>query len=69
MEKLAGLARGLFNRVTSAAPLPEPEQIAYKPRPVTGFFAHLTDEQKAKALTYRGPENIGEAGYRLDAKA
>lgn len=30
-------------------------------KPMTGFFASLTDEQKASALAYRGPENHGPA--------
>lgn len=28
-------------------------------RPMTGFLATLTDEQRAAALAYRGPENLG----------
>jgi hypothetical protein len=30
-----------------------------------GFFDSLTDAQKAAALAYRGPENHGDARYRL----
>lgn len=31
----------------------------HTPRPMTGFWNTLTDEQKALALAYDGPENIG----------
>jgi len=34
-----------------------------KPRPAVGFFAGLTDEQKAKAITYRGEENHGDPQF------
>src|SRR5690606_26937422 len=32
-------------------------------RPMTGFIATLTDEQKAAALAYDGPENHGDAAF------
>ncbi len=69
METLARLAHGFLNRVSFTSHLPESEQISNKPRPVIGFYAGLTADQKAKALAYRGPENIGEAGHRLDIQA
>tara|TARA_R110000737_G_scaffold340221_1_gene362882 strand:+ start:11454 stop:11591 length:138 start_codon:yes stop_codon:yes gene_type:complete len=36
-----------------------------KPRKMTGIFANLTDEQKKKALAYRGDENHGDPLYRV----
>lgn len=39
-----------------------------KPRPMTGFWAHLTPEQKAKALAYRGPENHGDRAFLENRK-
>lgn len=30
------------------------------PRPMVGLFASLTPEQQARALAYRGPDNLGE---------
>ena len=40
------------------------------PREMTGFFAGLTDEQKAAALSYDGPESHGDAALlRRDAVA
>jgi hypothetical protein len=43
--------------------LDTPEPVYGKPRPAVGFFAGLTDEQKAKALAYRGDENHGELRF------
>lgn len=38
------------------------------PRPMTGFFASLSPEQQAAALTYCGPEDLGEPnGVLMDA--
>ena len=34
-----------------------------KPRPLTGFFAGLTAEQKKAALEYRGDENHGDPTF------
>jgi hypothetical protein len=41
-------------------PLPEPEPFCATPRPMTGFFATLTQEQKKLALEYRGDETHGD---------
>lgn len=49
------------------APLPEPEPVNAHSRPMVGFFAGLTDEQKRDALAYRGPENHGDADLRRPA--
>lgn len=34
-------------------------------RPMTGFFAHLTPEQKKSALEYRGPDSHGDPAFAL----
>lgn len=38
-------------------------------RPMTGFLATLTDEQRAAALAYRGPENLGAGEFRREHAA
>lgn len=38
-------------------------------RPMTGFLATLTDEQRAAALAYRGPENHGADEFRREHAA
>ena len=43
--------------------LPVERSEASTPRPATGFFAHLTDCQKARALAYRGDENHGDEAF------
>lgn len=42
---------------------PEPEPFCATPRPMTGFFATLTEEQKKLALEYRGDETHGDAEF------
>ncbi|MET4788264.1 hypothetical protein ABIF64_000442 [Bradyrhizobium japonicum] len=44
-------------------PLPEPEPVNANARPMTGFFAGLTPEQKKKALEYRGEEAHGDKTF------
>lgn len=61
------LAKKLFGwtslvRLTDK-PLPEPEPVNAKARPMTGFFAGLTAEQKKKALEYRGEETHGDKSF------
>jgi hypothetical protein len=46
-------------------PLPEPEAINSKTRPMTGLWATLTPEQKARARAHRGPENHGKPGFEF----
>ncbi len=65
MQSLAKFAGWLSGRVSFETRLPEPEPINGKPREITGFFDHLTPEQQAKALGYRGPENHGHPEFRL----
>ena len=60
------LARRFFNRVSSSPKRPsEPELLCGKPRPMTGFFASLTEDQKKRALAYRGEENHGGSEFSL----
>lgn len=60
MNAIAAKIGHLINRIRLVEkPLPEPEPINAIPRPMTGFFANLSPEQKQKALAYRGPENHG----------
>lgn len=53
---------GTYVRLTDK-PLPEPEPINSKPRPMTGLWATLTPEQKARARAYRGSENHGNPEF------
>jgi hypothetical protein len=46
-------------------PLPEPEAINSKPRPMTGLWSTLTPEQKARARAYSGSENHGDPKFAL----
>jgi len=62
METLAKFKGRLFGRSESLPPK-ELDPINAKPRPMTGFFAHLTPEQKAAALAYRGLENHGDPAF------
>jgi hypothetical protein len=49
-------------------PLAGPEPV-YAPRPMKGFFAGLTADQKREALAYRGEEDHGDAKFALGARA
>lgn len=44
-------------------PLADP-QLVYSPRPMTGFFAALTAEQRKRALGYRGEESFGDPEFK-----
>jgi hypothetical protein len=44
-------------------PLPEPEPLNAKARPMSGFFAGLSAEQKKNALEYRGEESHGDKSF------
>lgn len=58
-----GEARGLAKELYRLARRIERRQ----PKEVTGFFAMLTDEQRAAALAYDGPEpTIGSEEFRRD---
>lgn len=49
---------GLFG--TSQSRVCEPEPVYGGERPMTGFLATLTSEQREAALAYRGPDNHGD---------
>lgn len=53
----------ISNRMRIERKLETPEPVYGKPRPAVGFFAGLTEEQKAKALAYRGEENHGDPQF------
>ncbi len=57
MHALMRLFEELTARVRSSRPVQGSGPLAG--RPMTGFFAGLTPEQRRKALAYRGPENHG----------
>jgi len=66
MKALKKQAMRLFDRVRVQPPQPaEPEPVYADRRPVTGLFNSLTPEQKKKVLEYRGPEDHGDAAFRL----
>lgn len=44
-------------------PLPEPEPFCAKPRPMTGFLATLTEEQKRLAREHRGDDTHGDKAF------
>jgi hypothetical protein len=55
----------VWSRVTlSPKPLPEPEPVYSAARPVTGFFAGLTVEQKKRALAYTGDDTHGDLAFQ-----
>ena len=64
---LASLAQSTYRVLFDHRPLPEPEPVNSKPRPMVGFFAMLSDEEKRAALAYRGPENHGTEELRRSA--
>lgn len=68
MNAIAKIGR-LFDRIRlNDKPLPEPEPINAIPRPMTGFFAGLSPEQKKAALNYRGPEHHGSDEFLVNPK-
>jgi hypothetical protein len=68
MNALARVS-GFLRRVTfHDKPLPEPEAVNAQPRPMTGFFATLSADQKKRALNYQGPENHGDPGFLRQKK-
>lgn len=59
-----------WSRVTlSPKPLPEPEPVYSAARPITGFFAGLTAEQKARALAHTGDDSHGDSAYHLHCES
>ena len=68
MENKAKLTHEVMETISQTPknlPVAEPMET---PRPMTGFFASLSPEQKAAALSYCGPEDLGEPnGVLMDA--
>ena len=63
MNALARLAQNFMRRMsTEDKPRPEPECL-YPPRPMTGFFTTLTDNQKKAALAHRGDDSYGDPAF------
>jgi hypothetical protein len=52
-----------MKRSLTDKPLPEPEPLNAKARPMSGFFAGLSAEQKKEALEYRGEESHGDKSF------
>jgi hypothetical protein len=52
-----------LKRSLTDKPLPEPEPLNAKARPMSGFFAGLSAEQKKEALEYRGEESHGDKSF------
>jgi hypothetical protein len=44
-------------------PLAEPEPVFGAPRPLTGFYAGLTSEQKKLVMEYNGDETHGDPEF------
>jgi hypothetical protein len=61
------LAHKLFDWASSVRfydkPLPEPEPVNANARPMRGFYAALTPEQKKRAKLYHGEESHGDARF------
>lgn len=52
------------NAIRTERKLVEPEPAFGTPRPAVGFFSAMTDDQKLRALAYRGDENHGDDKYQ-----
>lgn len=63
MNALARLSHGLFDMVWPTRESSEPV-LCMTPKPATGFFAHLTDEQKRRALSNTTVANHGDDEFR-----
>lgn len=63
----ANLAYGAYRVLFDHAKRREPEPVTATPRPMIGFFATLSDQEKRAALSYRGPENHGAEELRRPA--
>ena len=65
---LARMWEHLHHRVLLAdKPLSDPEPVYGEGRAMTGLFAHLTPEQKRRALAHRGEDNHGSDEFRRPA--
>ena len=64
MNALAKKLRGWATSVRlTDKPLPEPEPINAKARPMSGFFSGLSADQKKRALEYRGEDSHGDKSF------
>ena len=66
MARCAGGERAMsedIDRVTREMHRKARELLRGRPRKMTGFWATLSDEQKATALAYEGPETHGDPEF------
>jgi hypothetical protein len=67
MNALQNLTAGVRRALRLEAPQPpEPELLRIQPKPMVGFFATLSPEQKAKALAFRGEQDFGDPSVMAD---
>ena len=65
MAPLMAFARNVYSGfVRTCGPAKQPEPLYEEERPTLGFFAMLTDKQKADAVAYQGPDNLGRSTDR-----
>lgn len=63
MYALKKAFRSSFSAWLWDARVPEPESFCATPRPMTGFLATLSEDQKKLAREYRGDENHGDKAF------
>jgi hypothetical protein len=64
MNQLAARLSNFWTAVTlQDKPLAAPEPVFGTPRPLTGFYAGLTPEQKKLVLEYDGDESHGDPEF------
>lgn len=59
MNVLAQLLQGFSSKVTLRPKLARSEPVRSAARPMTGFLALLTEDQRKDALAYRGEDSHG----------
>lgn len=70
MVMLSRLSKSGFQSLVALVDKPRPDpSLVYNERPVTGLFAGLTAEQKARALKYRGDENHGDHDFKRSPRS
>ena len=68
MENKAKLTHEVLDTISQTPKKLSVAEAMDTPRPMTGFFASLSPEQQAAALSYCGPEDLGEPnGALMDA--